>query len=504
MCREYSEKEMQEILKRDIKVPDKVEIKIQEAYRQIGIENVTPARSRKTAKIWKVIAAAAVLTVGTSVVVVAANHFLSARRVESGEDMVYEIAVDREREAHAVEIEPTYLPEGYVYQKDGPFGGKYRNKETESTLTIVAYNAAELDWLERIGEDIGFRGYTKDTKLEEVTVGGQKMDVYTGEGSYVDSDDTVKQLYLFNEEYGYGIWITNRSTLQADELIKVAEGMEVKVLDEVVPYATEAEVEEELTKAKEAADEADTWYGRKIDSEKVHAIGEEVISPLYDREGFLVFMKEVQESAGTMPDEIVDDIRFTVKSAEFRDSISLDEFPTENFETYDQIAPWLNEDGTLKAHERAPYDNTDAAEIVNTKFLVVKMNAANVGNTQSQDNLESGISIAPSLTTLTLNADGTYSPPTEFYYAANEGYELQYFSGDGSSFPVYFDPQYYTEGVQGLKHGLYRPIASGESLDYTLIYVVDEDQIDNACLWFSSGVVGGEETYVAIGEHVTK
>lgn len=504
MCREYSEKEILEILKRDVTIPDKVEEKIQDAYRQISGEKVTVARRRKIPKMWKVAAAAAVLTVGTSTVVLAANYMLSANRVESGEDMIYDISVDRELEAHAVEAEPTYMPEGYVYQEEGSFGGKWRNEETDSTLTIVAYNAAELDWMDRIGQDVGFHGFKKDTKLEEVTIGEQKMDVYTGEDFYVDSDDTVKQLYLFNEEYGYGIWITNKSTLESEELVKIAEGLEIKVLDEVVPYATEAEVEEELMKARESADEMDAWYGRKVASEDVHTIGAEVISPLYDQEAFLAFMEVIKEEGGVMPDDVIDDIRFTVKSAEFKDRISLEEFPAENFETYDRIAPWLNEDGTLKPHERTSDSNRDEIETVNTKFLVVEMNATNAGNTQSQWNLKDGISIAPDLTTLKLDADGAYSTQTEFYHAVNEGYALQYFSNDGSSFPVYFDQQYYTEGTQGLKHGLYRPIAPGESLDYTLIYVVDEDQIDNACLWFSSGVVGGDETYVTIGKNVVK
>lgn len=500
MYREYSEKEMLEIMKQDVKIPDSVEKKIQDAYRQIGEEKVTVVRHKKTPKLWKVVAAAAVLTVGTSTVVLAANYILSVNRMESGEDMVYDISVDRELEAHAVEVEPTYMPEGYVYQEEGAFGGKWRNEETDSTLTILAYNAAELDWMDRIGQDVGFRGYKKDTELEEVTIGDQKVDVYTGEDFYVDSDDTVKQLYLFNEEYGYGIWITNRSTLESEELVKIAEGLEIKVSDEVVPYATEAEVEEELMKAKSSADEMDAWHGRKVAAEDVHSIGEEVVSPLYDLEAFLDFQEE-EEITG---DYVVDDIRFTVKSAEFREAVSFEEFPAENFEIYEQIAPWLNEDGTLKPHERTSEGSNDEAETVNAKFLVVEMNATNAGDTQNEANINSGISIAPDLTTLIPNTDGTYSPRTEYYYSVNEGYELQYSSNGGSSFPIYFDKQYYTEGTQGLKHGLYRPIASGESLDYTLIYVIDEDQTDNACLCFSSGTVGGDEAYVAIGKNVAK
>lgn len=509
MFREYSEKEMLEIMKRDVKIPDHVEKKIQDAYRMIGEEKVTVMRRKKAPKMWKIAAAAAILAVGTSTVVLAANYMLSAKRSESGEDIVYDISVDREKEAHAIEAVPTYMPEGYVYQEDGPFGGKWRNEETDSTLTIVAFNAAELDLMDRTGQGIGFHGYKKDTKLEEVLLGDQKLDVYTGEDAYVDSDKTWKQLYLFNEEYGYGILISNRSTLETEELVKVAKGLDVKVLDEVVPYATEAEVEEIRMKNSGSMEDIEAWYGRSVAAKNVHAIGEEVISPLYDLEGFLAFQEKIRAEGGTVSEDTVDDIRFMVKSAEFRDAVSFEEFPAENFENYEELAPWLNEDGTLKPHARTKDSNRDEIETVNSKFLVVKMNATNVGNTQSKWNLEDGISIAPYLTTLTPNGDGTYRPRTESYHSANEGYGLQYWGDDGSSFPIYFDQQYYTEGVRGLKHGLYRPIAPGESLDYTLIYVVDEDQMDHACLWFSSGVIGSDpegtpESYVAIGKNVVK
>lgn len=488
MCREYSEKEMQEILKRDVKIPDKVEKKIQDAYRRIGIENVTPVRRRKAVRMWKAVAAVAVLTIGTSAVVVAANHFLSARRVENGESVVYEIAVDREKEAHAVEVEPTYLPEGYVYQEDGPFGGKYRNEETGSTLTIVAYNASELDYMERIGQGMGFDGYKKDTKLEEFTVDGQKLDVYTGEDSYIDSDNTVKQLYLFNEEYGYGIWISNRSSLPADELVKVVKGLEVNVLDEIVPYATEAEVEQERTGMETAMEEYEAWAGRIIPDEYIHEIGEEVKSPLYDH--------EYNE----------DKIRFTVKSAEFRDAISLEEFPEENFGLYfeQEILPWLNEDGTLKPYERMT-SNHDEIETIQRKFLVVEMNVKNIGDQSSEFSTEEGISIAPDLTALVPDADGAYHPRGIFYHSASEQFMPQYGSNDGSSFPIYFDKRYFTDGVKGIKSGLFRPVAPGESLDYTLIYPVDEDQMENACLWFGSGALEtAEETYIWVGENAAK
>ena len=51
------------------------------------------------------------------------------------------------------------------------------------------------------------------------------------------------------------------------------------------------------------------------------------------------------------------------------------------------------------------------------------------------------------------------------------------------SFPVYFDKQF-SEGIQGMKAGLFVPLAPGEEMEYTLVYVVDEDQTANIYLQF--------------------
>ena len=49
----------------------------------------------------------------------------------------------------------------------------------------------------------------------------------------------------------------------------------------------------------------------------------------------------------------VEDIRFVVNSVEVADSISLAEYPKENFIDYEnEMSPWMNEDGTLKSHDR--------------------------------------------------------------------------------------------------------------------------------------------------------
>ena len=57
----------------------------------------------------------------------------------------------------------------------------------------------------------------------------------------------MQNVYLFNEEEGYVIWVhVSGPDLPDGEAKKVAESIEVKVLDETVTYATDEEIQEEI------------------------------------------------------------------------------------------------------------------------------------------------------------------------------------------------------------------------------------------------------------------
>lgn len=473
MGKVYSNKEMEEILQKDVKIPEAVEERIQETYKQIEKRSRSTVPFKKQRNVWKAAAAVAVLVLGGSTVAVAANKLLSAYLVEKDEKTTYSVSVDRQIEAHAIEVEPEYMPEGYVYQEDGPFGGKWRNAEAKSNITIIPYNAAELDRMARLNEDMPFKSYSKDTAMEGTELDGQQVEVFVSDSFYVDSEDSVKDLYLFNEEYGYGIQLISESTLDAEEMVKIAKGLKVTVLDEIVPYATQAEIDEEL-KAREYTEEFDKelkqQYSQNVPEDILYEIGEEV--PLYSAD----------ELTGELA-QYHSDIRFTVRSVEVRDSISFDEFPAENFMAYDEVIPWINADGTLKPYERALMDengNKKSVETVQSKFVVVKMNVRNADEVQKE--LADEIEITLHMTYMLSGEDGTYKLMQDSYLSANEGYGLQ---TDG--FPIYIDKRYYTEGIEALKRPHIRPIAPGESLDYTLIYVVDEDMLDKMSLQHSFG-----------------
>lgn len=476
----YSERDMEQILENEFEVPEYVNERIGDAYRSLGIEKTDKVKYKRKHRVWTVVAAAAALVAGISVAGFAANKMLSAYVSDDGDTVRYNLEIDREKPAHKIEVETTYMPEGYEYgDENSSDGGKWHNYDTDGGITIIPMNAAELDKMERLG-DGDFMMYAKDEYQEEVNLNGKKMGVFVSDDFYVDSADTIKSIFLFNEEDGYAVQIWSKSNLAAEELMKVAEGLRVTVMDETVAYATEEEIEEELQARGSLAKSEELEKVGGVSADDVYEIGDEIADP---------FVK------GKVPGSW-DDIRFTVLSAEIKDAISLEEYPVENFTDYENdVAPWMNEDGTLKPHERYRYKgNRDSdegiLETVDSKYVVVRMKAENCGDTQSEWNQTDGISIAPDLTVLEQGEGGIHQFPSETFGSANENYYLQWGGGDFSTLPIYFDKMFYTDGKYRLKHSLFRPLAAGEELEYTLIYVVDEDQIDNLYLWFFSGTGG--------------
>lgn len=479
--KEYSEKDIEQILKSDIEVPEYVNERIQDTYKSLGIQPARKVKYKKKRRTWTTVAAAAALVAGISITGFAASRLLSVSVSDENDKVKYEVLVDREKPAHKIEAEPTYMPEGYeLGDENSPFGGKWHNSSTGGGISIITSNAAEVDRMQRLGDGV-MQDFSKEDYREEMNLDGQKMGVFVSDDFYVDSDDTVKNIYLFNEEDGYMIQVWSKSNLPAEELMKVAEGLKVTVLDETVAYASEEEIEKELEARKSWKKEQEIQNASGVTADRIYAVGDAIGNP-YEQDEEVV--------------AILGDILYTVVSSEVKDSISLDEYPAENFINYDEVAPWMNEDGTLKPHERyrcEDYTGEGTLETANSKYVVVKMKARNVGETDAEDT-----SIAPGLTTLIPREDGNYACPTVRFHTANENYHMQWGGNDGNSFPIYYDDMCYTEGVQRLKHSLFRPMAAGEEREYTLIYVVDEDQADNLYLEFFDWETGRETPYVKI------
>lgn len=481
MKKEYSKKEMERILKQDMDVPEKVEERINDTYKALGIEVKEKTRYRMRHKKLVAVAAIAALVTGMSIVTVAASKFLSANLVEKEDTVKYEFEVDQTTVAHEIEVTPTYMPAGYeLGEENSPYGGKWHNYETDGTITIWPMNAAEIDRMERTG-NAEFMEYDKDTHIKTIDIGGAKADLFANESFYVDSTDTIKNIFLFNETKGYGVQLFSYNELDAEEIIKVAEGLKITVLDTTVPYATEEEVQLELEKNKEDSNMLETTFSKTISEDNIYQIGEEIRNPLLtlDRPEFAEFLKDE------------DDIRFTVENIEIKDAISLSDYPAENFIDYDEFAPWMEEDGTLKPHQRyrmawGSDEENETLENATSKYVIVKMKLKNYKDTPSMWG-ESGAPIAPDLTTLTTDLNGNLTVFGDYFRSANEEYHLQWTAGNSSSFPVYSDAIYHTEGTDRMKHALWVPIEGNQELEYTLIYIADEDQLDNMYIHLFSG-----------------
>ena len=272
-----------------------------------------------------------------------------------------------------------------------------------------------------------------------------------------------------------------------EELVKIANGLEITVLEETVPYPSEAEIAEERQNDKDAAKKAEAEQEYRssngVSEELVYQVGEEVKDTT----------REMMAEAD--PDYLneVEDIRFTVLSAEVSDTLPADTFSQQYFTT--DMESWMNEDTSLKAHQRYRLGEEEGqttldaladkeAETVNAKYVIVKMKVKNASAFQTEWNKTEGVSIAPTLTAMHTGEEGKLVYPQETFWSANEGYDLQWGAERGGSFPIYFDKPYFTEGIKGVKSRLFCPLAPGEEMEYTLVYVVDEDQLSNMYLHF--------------------
>lgn len=488
--RKYSNQEIERILRQDLEIPHEIEQGMQSAYQKLGMEEQAKVRLGGKIRMWKVLAAVAILAAGSSLVVLAANTFLSANLVKDEDSVKYDLTIDRQQEAHEIEVEPTYMPEGYVLgDENTPFGGKWHNYETGGGITITAMNAAELDEMIRLGDiEMLTNGMREKHLRKEIEINGMKTALFVSDRQYVDSDKKRMDVRLFNEEEGYLIEIFNMDTiLSEEEIIKVAEGLDIKVLDTVVPYKSDAEIQAILEERKmEASNAKGLLRYSRVKDNCFFAFGEELKVPYLDPQENTVW----------------NDIRYTVESVEIKDQLLPSEYPIENYPEYEmKIADWVNEDGTLKPYERYKYtldengnrmeEEDPTVETVQSKYVVVKMKVKNC-NTENPYSEGYDVSIAPSLEFLNIQDDGIYHHPIndQEYYPANEGYAL---STEG--FPVYFDKMYFTEGIDRLKHAYFVPMEPGEELEYTLVYVADEDRLDNAFLYFYGGYNAFDNTW---------
>lgn len=335
----------------------------------------------KKKKVWVTIAAAAALTAGLGITAFAVNQLLKVDLTEKNGTLAYNVSVDPEaKEAHVVTSSPTYVPEGYEYHEDGPYGGKWHNDATDGNMSIITHNAADLYLMTQTGGGTASQ-IDKGDYIKTVEIRGMNVDVFSSDSIYTDDDTIHQDVVLTNEEYGYMIQVFLEGTdLADDEALKVAEGLDIQVSDETVPYATD----EEIAKIKE---EQTADFDSAYDSSLFYNVGDVI----------------------TDPQDKDNKTEFKVTDVRLADSLPLDQFPKENYvPDYDSaVAPLLNEDGTLKPHERySPASDSfseDNLETADSKFIVATVEITNNGDSSTEEY------ITPMLEYLSKDENGNYT-----------------------------------------------------------------------------------------------
>lgn len=474
MKRIYSQEEMERILKSNVEIPDPVEQKINDTYRNLGLTggSKSPRVHKRKKKAWMTIAAAAALIAGLGVTVYAAGQFVNARLTQNGDTLTYALNVNSsEKDAHEIRVTPGYVPEGYVYQTDGPYESKWYNEKTDGSMTIIPYNAAEL-YLESRTLDSALQvAISKDSYVKTIEIQGMNVDIFTQENpDYIDSDDTQQDLYLFNEEWGYAVHVyLDGTNLAADEAEKIAEGLKIEVLDSTVPYPTEEEIAELNREHKRGNEEAAA--SAIVSAGRIRRINDSLTI-----------------NGDAYP--ICQGIEYQLEDIQVTDTLSFDDFPKENFidNSASVLAEYLNEDGSLKPHERFTGDNNKMTESADATFIIVKTKLRNNGDTAEDTYL------SPFLRYLDENEDGDYTllDSDSTSGSAESGWASLTLEG----FPIY-----QSAPDNGGKSVLFTTLDPGEEEECISVYVVDKDRLDSAYMeYFDTGAAAAPELYVKVKE----
>lgn len=435
------------ILNQDLVIPEETQRKIEAAYDIVRARNRAAQDGRKKIpcprRVWKpsaavVLAAAMILICGLGVAA-AVGHF--TKQVEETDSTAsYTFEVNYELKPVEVTAVPEYLPEDMTVADGGKYGS---GKEDGRNITVWAMNMADIDYYCRTMD------FTGVEKVEKTTIQGMEAHLitYQDAGKYRKSKD----IYLFNPEDGYVLWVWGDYAVSMDELAKVAEGLTITVTENPeLAYMTEEEKTEEARLEKEAQEAWEAAVDRGVAPEDITAVGE-TLDALY-----------------------LTGASYTVEEAAFYDSLY--EVPGYNPEGVcdrEELEAWLNEDGTHKPYLRSTLDEN--AQIVEEKEMGVKFLAvtATVRQEKAYDpEWDNGTPFDAVLVRLEENEDGRLVPAPERYAAVpSEDYDLQM---EGRCFylnqtaDTMNDPQYF-----------WRHMEAGDSQTYTMVFAVDEDLAEN-------------------------
>jgi hypothetical protein len=394
-----------------------------------------------------VLIAAIIATLALSITAygICRKFFVTTSRDEEAGTVTYNVQSESKiTEIPLINITPEYLPEGYEQYKGDP--SKYfLNGEPSGEGGILIY---QNDYIYQ-PESYNI------SNVEETTIGGVKAYIQTSEG----------MLYKYKIDLIYeedGQIITVGGAVSLDELKKVAENIKY----EVVPgeflqlYAPEV---------KGTNEEDDVYIAPAVPADHVFNLGKELS---YER----------------LPDE---DLTFTVNKVEIMDK--LPEVNQNYFWDYGEYLEAINEDGTLKDYERSvsiKWENNEMKKVTETagrKFAYVTLTLRNPSDKELKD-----VCVYPMIEYRTKASDGTLEAFPDDSRGGN--------AIAGGKWPIYFDQSDYTG-----THFFYCDFEPNETKEVHLIYLLDEDHLDDAYFTqrgMSSGPSNGNDVINFFGSYI--
>ena len=183
-------------------------------------------------------------------------------------------------------------------------------------------------------------------------------------------------------------------------------------------------------------------------------------------------------------------IEYQAVDIQVTDTLPPDEFLKENFirDTYPNLTEYVNEDGSLKPHERFTDAGSQETESAEASFIIVTTKIRNTGDTAQNADL------SPFLRHLDENGDGTYrlSQPRDKSSPAQESWKR--LTTDGMPFYQSIQDKDWT-------NELFTTINPGEEIECISVYVADNDCLDSAYMqYFSDGMAAPDtpELYVKV------
>lgn len=446
-------------LKKDICLSDIVEEKVQNAYSQIyAQEKVKYISHPKKRKIMIAVALGTAI-LGIAITGVAASVYFAKNVDYTDDTLTYKFDIDYELIPGEYEVRLDYIPDGFVDTENGKTS--YTNpQEDDMSFTILPImNTVELDNQSSIQQDMDVEN------VEHTVLSSMEADVIT----YKEKDkyERPTRIYLFNPQEGYVVWVHGSYQMPVDELKKVADHLTVtRIGDSEERYLTEAE-KEELEKDEQIQKQKEKEFREKgIQDEQIIPLGESFSYPTVGYNG------TTEENISSDP--VIK--TFTIQDVEIFEKLK--DFDENTIYEYEKrLAQWLNEDGSLKSYTRQMYDMNGTLlkeETVGQLFMKVKVQVKCESNEEFVgifDEYFESIELDARLTRLGEKKDGYYEYAQDYYETVPS--EHNDLGTDGS--PIGFSKPQYSETDRKF---FWRTIDVGEVLEYELLFVIDEDLME--------------------------